>query len=210
MPSITLAFQRGALLAVSTWQGSQPTAVFKANREHQCVSECVCTRGNTQFLLVRLSTAVDKWSQAAHKLTHIHKPTAGLTLILYSCSAKCLKCRILCKNGSEVTNSHALCVKLAGVLTDAMNLQKKKQLILALDFSKSLCQTQAWPLEFNNSFFGGWVGTQCRRFAVGDTRSRCFLWFKLQGSYRGHRGATARDGKDWSICFRVTRGEQRG
>lgn len=94
MPSITLAFQRGALLAMVTWQGSQPTAAFKANRGDQCVvceHASVCTRENTQFLLVRPSTAVDKWSQAAHKLPHVHQPAAGFTLILHPCSAKCLK-----------------------------------------------------------------------------------------------------------------------
>lgn len=156
MPSITLAVQRRALLAVFTWQGSQTTAVFKANREHQCVS--VCLRENTQFLLVRLSTAVDKWSQAAHKLPHIHKPTAGFTSMLLPCSAKSLKKSVRFSAKTKLGWPSPLHSSWNGLVCQPMSWIKQKRFMI-LDFSKSVCHAQTQPPAFNDCFFGEWGNT---------------------------------------------------
>lgn len=83
MPSITLAFQRGALLAVFTWQGSQPTAVFKANREHQCVRVCVCVREKIH------SSCWSDWAQlltsGLRQRTSWHTSISPLQALLWFC-----------------------------------------------------------------------------------------------------------------------------
>lgn len=88
-------------------------------------------------------------------------------------------------------------------------LLKKKRLILALDFSKSVCHAQARPLEFNDCFLGvGAHNAGGLQFEISDPDASFGL--RRRKTDRGHRGATARDRKDWDICFRVTRGERRG
>lgn len=91
-PSGSLVFlsQRSTGLALFTRQGSEPAAVFKARGNVTvCVCLCVCVfvreRETTQFLLDRLSTAVDRrqavsGSTQADTCTQTH--TAGSALIL--------------------------------------------------------------------------------------------------------------------------------
>lgn len=93
-----------------------------------------------------------------------------------------------------MTNSHALRMKLPGLLTDVMNY-KKKRLILALDFSKSVCHAQTRPLEFNDCFLGvGAHNAGGLQFEISDPDASFGL--RRRKTDRGHRGATARDRKD--------------
>lgn len=68
---------------------------------------------------------------------------------------------------------------------------------MTLDFSKNVRQAQAWPLEFNNSFFGGegWAhNAGGLQLEIPDPDVSFGL--SCRETDRGHWGATASDGKD--------------